>query len=364
MATLTEIIQECVTKEATDLHLKVGKPPILRISNDLIFTGFPPLIQEDLQQYLDEITTPKQREKLENDKELDFSCGFKGLGRFRINVYFQRGTNGIALRRIRGQIPSFEELDLPPVLAKIASLDSGLVLVAGPTSSGKSTTIASMVDYINQTQQVHVITVEDPIEYLFSDKKSVINQREVGVDTNSFHSALKYVMREDPDIIVIGEMRDTETFEAALTASETGHLVLSTVHALDTISIITRILDFFPSNLHEQIRKQLAYHIKASICQKLLPRSDRIGLIPAVEVMVVTPTIIKLIQEDRILKIPAGMRAEKNLGMQTFNDALIKLLNDKKLTEAVAFAASPNPDALRMNLQGIFLDEDTRIIGM
>ncbi|PIP16330.1 MAG: hypothetical protein COX46_02885 [bacterium (Candidatus Ratteibacteria) CG23_combo_of_CG06-09_8_20_14_all_48_7] len=202
------------------------------------------------------------------------------------------------------------------------------------------------------------------MEYLFSDKKSVINQREVGVDTNSFHSALKYVMREDPDIIVIGEMRDTETFEAALTASETGHLVLSTVHALDTISIITRILDFFPSNLHEQIRKQLAYHIKASICQKLLPRSDRIGLIPAVEVMVATPTIIKLIQEDRILKIPAGMRAEKTLGMQTFNDALIKLLNDKKLTEAVAFAASPNPDALRMNLQGIFLDEDTRIIGM
>jgi len=186
----------------------------------------------------------------------------------------------------------------------------------------------------------------------------------VGIDTLSFHSALKYVMREDPDVILIGEMRDPETFEAALSASETGHLVLSTVHALDTISIFTRILDFFPSAIHELIRKQLAYHIKATICQKLLPRSDRNGLIPAVEIMIATPTIIKLIQEDKILKIPAGMRAEKERGMQTFNDALIKLIKEKKISEMSAFAASPNPDALRMNLQGIYLDEETKIIGM
>ena len=364
MVNLTEIIRLCVEKDATDLHLKVDKPPILRINNDLIFTELPPISAPKLKDFLEEVTVPEQREKLRAEKELDFGHTFQNLGRFRINVYFQRGEIGIAMRLVRNKVPEFGELGLPPVLAEISRFDSGLVLVAGPTSSGKSTTIAAMVEYINQNQQLHIITVEDPVEYVFTDKKSIINQREVSIDTTSFHSALKYVMREDPDIIVIGEMRDPETFEAALSASETGHLVLSTVHAIDTVSIFTRVLDFFPSQSHEQVRKQLAYHVKATICQKLLPRADRSGLIPVVEVKISTPTIIKLIQDDKILKIPAGMHAEKDLGMQTFNDGLIKLIQDEKITRESAFAISPNPDALRMNLQGIFLDEETKIIGM
>lgn len=364
MANLIEIIQLCLEKKATDLHLKVGRPPVLRINNILIFTELPPITPPDLKNFLDTIALPEQQEKLTVNKELDFGHTFPGLGRFRINVYFQRGEIGIAMRLVQTKIPRFEDLGLPPVLAEISRFDSGLVLVAGPTSSGKSTTIAALVEYINQNQQVHIMTVEDPIEYIYTDKKSIVNQREIGIDTTSFHNALKYVMREDPDIIVIGEMRDPETFEAALSASETGHLVLSTVHALDTISIFTRILDFFPSQSHEQVRKQLAYHIKATICQKLLPRADQTGLLPAVEVMISTPTIIKLVQENQLLKIPTGMRTEKNIGMQTFNEALIKLIQEKKVTRESALAISPNPDALQMNLKGIFLDEETRIIGM
>jgi twitching motility protein PilT len=364
MANLTEIVRLCVEKNATDLHLKVGRPPVLRINNSLIFTELPSITPQDLKNFLNEISLPEQRERLTNDKELDFGHTFPDLGRFRINIYFQRGEIGIAMRLVRTNIPGFKDLGLPPVLAEISRLDSGLVLVSGPTSSGKSTTIAAIVEYINQNQQVHIMSVEDPVEYFYTDKKSIINQREVGIDTASFHNALKYVMREDPDIIVIGEMRDPETFEAALSASETGHLVLSTVHALDTVSIFTRILDFFPSHLHEQVRKQLAYHVKATVCQKLLPRADQNGLIPAVEIMISTPTIIKLIQDNQILKIPAGMRAEKDLGMQTFNDALIKLLQEKKVTRESALAVSPNPDAFLMNLKGIFLDDEIRIVGM
>ncbi len=364
MANLTEIVRLCVEKNATDLHLKANRPPVLRINNDLTFTELPLITPQDLKSFLDEISLPEQQKMLGVNKELDFGHTFPDLGRFRINIYFQRGEIGIAMRRVRTEIPRFEELGLPPVLAEISRFDSGLVLVAGPTSSGKSTTIASLVEYINQNQQVHIMTVEDPVEYIYSDKKSIVNQREVGIDTVSFHNALKYVMREDPDIIVIGEMRDPETFEAALSASETGHLVLSTVHALDTVSIFTRILDFFPSQLHEQVRKQLAYHVKATICQKLLPRIDEKGLLPAVEVMITNPTIIKLIQDNQILKIPAGMRAGKDLGMQTFNDALIKLIQEKKVGREAALAISPNPDALQMNLKGIFLNEDTRIVGM
>ncbi|MFH2069436.1 MAG: PilT/PilU family type 4a pilus ATPase [Candidatus Omnitrophota bacterium] len=364
MANLTEIVRLCVGKNATDLHLKVGRPPALRINNTLIFTELPSIAPQDLKNFLEEISLPEQQKKLAVDKELDFGHTFPGLGRFRINIYFQRGEIGIAMRRVRTEIPGFEELGLPPVLAEISRFDSGLVLIAGPTSSGKSTTIAAIVEYINQGQQVHIMTVEDPVEYIYTDKKSIINQREVGIDTASFHNALKYVMREDPDVIVIGEMRDPETFEAALSASETGHLVLSTVHALDTVSIFTRILDFFPSQLHEQVRKQLAYHVKATVCQKLLPRIDQSGLLPAVEVMISTPTIIKLVQDNQILKIPAGMRAGKDLSMQTFNDALIKLIHEKKVTRESALTISPNPDALQMNLKGIFLDDDTRIVGM
>ncbi len=266
-------------------------------------------------------------------------------------------------RRIKDVIPTFDEINLPPVLEKIAMFQDGLVFVTGPTGCGKSTTLATMIETINNQQEKHIMTIEDPIEYLYKDKKSVINQREVGVDTNLFSEALKHVLREDPDIILIGELRDVDTFQAAIHACETGHLVFTTLHTIDTLSTIARILDFFPSSQQEQIRKTIGYHLRASVCQKLVSRKDEQGLIPVCEILIVTPLISKLIQENKLNKLYSAMVADKEIGMQTFNQHLVQLIKDGEITQETGFAISPAPHTLEMNLRGIFLDEDTKIIG-
>ncbi len=352
-------------KDASDLHLKCGRKPILRIKGELIeieeWEGV--LTNEELLKILDIIMPEEEKVNFKKEKESDFAFDNPEVGRYRVNAFWQRGYPGFVMRRIKDRIPSLEELNLPPVLRKIALYNDGLVLVTGPTGCGKSTTLAAMIEIINNERVEHIVTIEDPIEYLYTDKKSIINQREVGIDTLSFSSALKHVLREDPDIILIGELRDVDTFQAAISACETGHLVFSTLHTIDTITTITRILDFFPSSQHEQVRKILAYHLRATICQKLVPKKDGSGLVPVCEIMIVTPVISKLIQDNRINKLYSAMAADKEEGMLTFNKHLVQLIQNDIITQEVGFAASPSPHTLEMNLRGIYLDEETKIIG-
>jgi len=357
------LLKIMVGKDASDLHLKVGRPPALRIKRELIPQDLPNLSGEELKKMAELLMNEHQKEQFEKKREIDFAYCMPEGGRFRTNIFRQRGEIGIVMRRIREDIPSFEELGLPPVLNKIALSERGIVLVTGTSSSGKSTTLAAMIDYINSNKRRHIMTIEDPIEYLHKDKLSIINQREVGLDTESFKVALRHVIRQDPDIILIGEMRDEETFLAAMSASETGHLVFSTLHSTDATQVIDRILDFFPQTQHQQIRMQLAFNLKAVICQRLIPRTSRDGLIPAVEVLFVTPAVAKLIRENRLGKLVAAMQSGTEDGMQTFNMSLVKLINNKLITLEDALARATNPEGLKMNLKGIYLDEDRKILG-
>lgn len=351
--------------DASDLHVKFGRKPLLRIRKELknVDEWESPFSEEDINAILKMVMPQRLIEKFEETKEADFAFDDPAVGRYRVNAFKQRGHTGLVFRRIKDVIPTFSEIHLPPVLEKISLFQDGLVLVTGPTGCGKSTTLAAMIDYINKNEEKHIMTIEDPIEYLYTDKKSIINQREVGIDTNSFSEALKHVLREDPDIILIGEMRDVDTFQAAINACETGHLVFTTLHTVDTLSTIARILDFFPSSQHEQIRKTIGYHLRASICQKLVPRKDNTGLVPVCEIMIVTPLISKLIQENKMNKIYPAMASDKEAGMQTFNQHLVKLIQEDIISQETGFAVSPAPHTLEMNLRGIFLDEETKIIG-
>ncbi|MCM8772424.1 MAG: PilT/PilU family type 4a pilus ATPase [Candidatus Omnitrophica bacterium] len=352
-------------KDASDLHLKCGRKPVLRIRGELfeVEEWESPLTKEYLWKIIDIIMPEDEKETFKKEKESDFAYDNPEVGRYRVNAFWQRGYPGLVLRRIKDRIPTLEELNLPPVIRKIALYEEGLVLVTGPTGCGKSTTLASMIEIINNEKVKHIVTIEDPIEYLYTDKKSIINQREVGIDTLSFASALKHVLREDPDIILIGELRDVDTFQAAISACETGHLVFSTLHTIDTITTITRILDFFPSSQHEQVRKILSYHLKATICQKLVPKKDNSGLVPVCEIMIVTPMISKLIQDNKLNKLYSAMSADKEEGMLTFNKHLVQLIQNDIITPEVGFSVSPSPHTLEMNLRGIYLDEETKIIG-
>jgi len=343
--------------EASDLHLKVAQPPILRIKGNIRTLDVKELTNEDIVRMTSEILDKRLVERLETQGAVDFGYSVPGVGRFRVNIYKQKGDTSMAARRVNNIIPTFKQLNLPESLERIAAYPQGLIIICGITGSGKSTTLASIVEDINRKRRCHIVTIEDPIEYLFADKKAIINQREIGLDTPDFHTALKHVVRQDPDVIVIGEMRDTETFEAALAASETGHLVFVTLHSATIAQTFRRILEFFPQELHSQIRAQLSFDLKAIICQKLLPCLDeKIGRVPATEIMFSTPTTRKLIREEEEHKINDAMRAAAEEGMMTFNQSLAKLVNDNMVSREAAFQASPNPDALKMELKGISIE--------
>ncbi len=363
MVDIDLILKEMVKKNASDLHLKVGNTPIMRINKDLVSWGEEKLTPEDTESIARSIMTQGQWQTFEYNKEIDFAYTLPGVGRFRTNVFIQRGSVGIVMRAVKTEILSFEQLNLPEILGEISLVERGIVIVAGATGAGKSTTLASMIDYINRTVRKHIVTIEDPIEFLHSDKKSIINQREVGIDTMTFQTALKHVLRQDPDVILIGEMRDHQSFTASLTASETGHLVLTTVHADSAVQCIERILDFFSTpEQREQARLQLASNIVAIICQRLIPKIDKQGLIPAIEILRGTPIVKKFIRENKFDKIQKAIETGQEDGMQSFNQSIFKLIKENKISEEDGLSKATNPDALKMNLKGIFLDDSKRIL--
>lgn len=362
---LENLFRLTVKYNASDLHIKTGSPPIMRISGKIRKLETEPFSNTRIKEILYEILNEKQKKHFEENSDLDFAYGLAGVGRFRVNVFRQRGSISLACRKVNVKIPNFQELNLSEeVMQKVANFVQGLIILAGVTGSGKSTTIAAMIEYINSTKRTHIVTIEDPIEYLYTDKKSFINQREVGVDVDSFHSALKYVVRQDPDIILIGEMRDPETFEAGLQAAETGHLVFGTLHSSDVSSSIGRILDLFPQEREKQIRQGLSFNLKALICQKLLPScKEGVGVVVAQEIMIANPTTQKLIFHGDDKKLRDVVRGATQEGMQDFNQSLVKLVNENFITTQVALSVSPNKDQLKMNLKGIYLGEDRGIIG-
>ncbi|NOZ63775.1 MAG: type IV pilus twitching motility protein PilT [Caldiserica bacterium] len=358
---IREVLRLMVEKDASDLHIKAGTPPVFRIDGDLVPIG-EKLSPEETREMAYMLLGEKKRKVFEDTGDLDTSYGLPGVGRFRVNTYLQRGTVGLAIRRVKTEILSFEELHLPPILKKLSLIPRGLVLICGAAGEGKSTTMASMIEYINQHRKCHVVTIEDPIEFLFHDKNSIVSQREIGLDTESFFTALRHVIRQDPDVIMIGELRDEETFRIAVNAAETGHLVLSSLHATDSSQVVNRILDFFPPEQHYQIRSQLASNLKGAIVQRLCKKKDG-GVIPAVEVMIVNLTIARLIRENRVERIPQAIQGGKDEGMQTFNQSLIKLIKDDLITLEEGMAKSSQPEMLEMALKGIVLDENKQILG-
>lgn len=342
---LDEVLARMVEIGASDLHLTSGAPPMVRSSGALVpLDGFPVLGAEQLRRTLFAILTQKQREQFEADLELDFAYALRGHARFRVNLYQQRESVGAAFRVIPYEIKPLEDLGVPPIVGSFAGLPRGLVLVTGPTGSGKSTTLASIVDLANRTRADHIMTVEDPIEFLHRHKKSIINQREVGADTHSFAAALKHVLRQDPDIILVGELRDLETMSVALTAAETGHLVFATLHTQDAAQTIDRIIDVFPSYQQQQVRTQLASALQGVVCQTLCKRSHGTGRIVATEVMVATPAIRNLIREGKTHQIYSAMQAGAQQGMHTLDQHLADLVRAHKITYEVGLEKCHNSE--------------------
>jgi twitching motility protein PilT len=345
---LQQLLKAMVEKGASDLHLTTGSPPQLRIDGDLVPLKTPPLTPVESKQLCYSVLTDSQKLRFEEDQELDFSFGVRGLSRFRGNLFLQRGAVGGAFRTIPFNIRTFSELGLPPVLEELCNKPRGLVLVTGPTGSGKSTTLAAMIDKINTERHEHIVTIEDPIEYLHAHKNCLINQREVGTDTNSFKKALKYILRQDPDVVLVGEMRDLETIEAALVTAETGHLVFATLHTNSAAQTINRIIDVFPPNQQSQIRAQLSFVLEGVIAQTLVPRADGHGRAPAMEIMVPNAAIRNLIREDKIHQIYSQMQiGQGKSGMQTFNQSLASLYLKRQITLEDAMTHSSEPEELQ-----------------
>jgi twitching motility protein PilT len=356
------ILRLAVEGGASDIHVKVGTPVIFRISRQLIAIESPLPTEEWMNNVVKNITPPHLTKRLQEEREVDFSYFEPGTGRFRTNLFQQRGSFALAMRFVKTTVPSFSELGLKETIKKVAEAPRGIVLVAGSTGSGKSTTLAAMIEHINANFKKHIVTMEDPIEFVFEDNQSVIEQREVGLDTQSFEHALKHVLRQDPDIIMIGEMRDSTSFSAAMSAADTGHLVLSTLHTTNAAQSIGRILDFFKAEEREQVRRQLAGTLQAVICQRMVGTIAG-SMTPAVEILINTGTVRKLIEENRLDKLPAAIETGSDDGMQNFNQALFELVKDQKVSEKEALAKATNPQALEMNFKGIFLDEGRRILG-
>lgn len=353
---INDLLRIAIERDASDLHLKVGNHPIIRVHGELIsLVELKRLVPEDTIAMAYSIMNTQQKEKFKRNMEIDMAYSVPGLGRFRCNIFYQRGAIGLVLRIIPSKIRTIRELLLPPVLEEICMEKRGLVLVTGTTGSGKTTTLAGMIDFINTHRVEHIITIEDPIEYLHRDKKSIVNQREVGVDTESFATALRSALREDPDVILVGEMRDYETIETAIVAAETGHLVLSTLHTLDAPETINRIISVFPPYHHKQVRIQLASVLKAVISMRLLPRADGNGRVPAVEVMITTPFIRDCIinKEKTHLIREAIKQGVSQYGMQTFDQSLFKLYEAKFITLEEALKWASNPDEFKLKIMGI-----------
>ncbi|MHB8878808.1 MAG: type IV pilus twitching motility protein PilT [Myxococcaceae bacterium] len=360
---LNEILQIALRGGASDIHLKAGLPPMFRVDGSLVplkdGRRLPP---EEVARMAFGIMNEFQKEKFKNTNEVDLAYGVPGLGRFRVNVFQQRGTIGAVLRVIPFKVLTIKDLLLPPVLEKIAGEERGLILVTGTTGSGKSTTLAAMIDHINATETNHIMTVEDPIEFLIRDKRSIVNQREVGVDTVSFSQALKSALRQDPDVILVGEMRDLETIETAMTAAETGHLVMSTLHTLDATETINRIISAFPPYQQKQVRLQLGAVLKAVISQRLVPRADGKGRVAAVEIMKATGRIKELIEDkDRTKEIADAIaQGHQTYGMQTFDQSLMSLVKNGFVTYEEAHRQATNPDDFALRFSGISATSDSK----
>jgi twitching motility protein PilT len=348
MATLPELLKTTVDLNGSDLHLTTDTPPQVRVHGELQRLPLPELTPSETKALVYSVLTDAQKKRFEESLELDFSFGIRGMARFRCNVFNQRGAVAAVYRLIPEKIRAFGELGLPPVLATLADRPRGLVLVTGPTGSGKSTTLAAMIDKINSERHGHILTIEDPIEYIHQHKNCLVNQREVHSDTNSFTAALRAALREDPDIVLIGEMRDLETVEAALQIAETGHLTFATLHTNSAAQTINRIIDIFPANQQSQIRTQLSLVLEGIVCQALLPRADGKGRVVSLEIMVPNPAIRNLIRDDKIHQIYGAMQTgQEKLGMQTANQSLASLYMKRQISLDTAMSASSNKDELQ-----------------
>ena len=350
--TLPDLLQTTLSLGGSDLHLSVGSPPQVRVNGDLRRLDQPLLTPEVTRSLVYSVLSDAQKKVFEEKWEQDLAFGLEGVGRFRCNVFFQKAAVGAVFRLIPERIPTLEELGLPPVLSRLADRPRGLVLVTGPTGSGKSTTLAAMLDRINTTRPVHILTVEDPIEYLHTHKTALVNQREVHADTRTFSNALRGALREDPDVILVGEMRDLETMEAAMKLAETGHLTLATLHTNSAAQTVTRIIDAFPAHQQSQIRTQLSLVLEGICCQSLLPKANGTGRVAALEILVATPAIRNLIREDKVHQIYSTMQSgQEKYSMQTMNQALAKFMMSRVISREVGMAASSNKEELTQMME-------------
>jgi len=352
---LKQMLVEMQNRRASDLHIRVGVRPHLRVNGNLEQVATDSVTIDLMDQIVSQILNEKQRERFSRRNEMDLALSVAKLGRFRINLYRQRGTSGIAIRAVNTLVPSFEELNLPDTTQKLAHAQRGLIIITGTTGSGKSTTLAAMIEEMNSCRTDNILTIEDPIEYIYRDKKSIISQREVGGDTETFASALRHAFRQDPDVILIGEIRDLETMSIALTAADTGHLVLTTLHTLNVVETITRIISFFPPHQHQQIRLLLAGTLKAIICQRLLPRADMPGRVPALEIMISSGAIKEcIINPEETINIPDLLeQGTVQYGMQTFDQSIMKLYKQGLISFEEAMNHATNPDDFDLRVKGI-----------
>jgi twitching motility protein PilT len=364
MINIHALMKMMFDNNASDLHLRVGTPPTFRINGELYRAQMDPVAFDDMERVCIEIMKPEQKEVFDKTNEMDFAIGLKGVGRFRINACRQRGTPSLAIRSIKTQIPAFSELNLPNVILDIAMKKRGLILVTGTTGSGKSTLLASMIDHINNNASVNIVTIEDPIEYLYKDKKSIIAQREVGPDTHRFANALRASFRQDPDVILIGEIRDKDTMETAMSAADTGHLVMSTLHTMNALETISRIMSFFPPHQHQQIRLVLSNVLVAVISLRLLPLKSGKGRVPAAEIMINNAAIAEYIldQDKAHLIMPAICEGYTQYGSQSFDQSLLQLFKDELISFQVAKQNASNPDDFELKVKGVEGTSDRRWI--